>query len=72
MSPVFQAVRLELAFLIAGLASSVFSVWLYLVQDLAAAGIVVGLSAASIYSLGMFLLSSSEESARHQLQAVRR
>lgn len=72
MSSVPQAVRLKLSFLIAGFASSVFSVWLYLVQDLATAGVVVGLSATSIYSLGTFLLATSDGSARHRLQAVRR
>lgn len=59
-----QDIRLKLPFVIAGLASFLFSVWLYFVQDETTAGIFVGLWVPSIHSLGTLLLAQTERSAR--------
>jgi hypothetical protein len=62
------AVRVKLAFMIAGFASFLFSVWLYFVQDETMAGIFVGLWVPSIHSLGTLLLSPTDmrNSREHQ------
>lgn len=51
------ALRAKLPFVIAGLASFLFSVWLYFAKDETTAGIFVGLWVPSIHSLGTLLLS---------------
>lgn len=65
-----QAVRLKLPFVIAGLASFLFSVWLYFVQDETTAGIFVGLWVPSIHSLGTLLLAQIDTPARVEAQEV--
>jgi hypothetical protein len=64
MPTVPQSLRLKLPFLIAGLASFLFSVWLYFVQDEPMAGVFVGLWVPSIYSLAALLLTSVERTER--------
>lgn len=59
-----QDIRLKLPFVIAGLASFLFSVWLYFVQDETTAGIFVGLWVPSIHSLGTLLLAQTAAPAR--------
>ena len=59
-----QDIRLKLPFVIAGLASFLFSVYLYFVQDETTAGIFVGLWVPSIHSLGTLLLAQTDTSAR--------
>ena len=65
-----QDIRLKLPFVIAGLASFLFSVWLYFVQDETTAGIFVGLWVPSIHSLGTLLLAQTAAPARLQAQEV--
>ena len=65
-----QDIRLKLPFVIAGLASFLFSVWLYFVQDETTAGIFVGLWVPSIHSLGTLLLAQTAAPARLEPQEV--
>lgn len=64
MPVVPQDIRLKLPFVIAGLASFLFSVYLYFVQDETTAGIFVGLWVPSIHSLGTLLLAQTHAPAR--------
>jgi hypothetical protein len=66
-----QSLRLKLPFVVAGLASFLFSVWLYFVQDETTAGIFVGLWVPSIHSLGTLLLAQVDTPQLSETHAVR-
>lgn len=58
LHPVIGRFRYKLPFMIAGLASMVFAIYLYFVEDDQMAGIFVGLWVPSIHSLGTLVLSA--------------
>ena len=71
MSSITPELRAKLPFLLAGLASFFFSVWLYFIADEKTAGIFVGLWVPSIHSLGTLVLSSRPEFEPAPLESQR-
>ena len=63
MKSLFTVLRLQIPFLVAGLLSFLFSVWLYFVADEKEAGIFVGLWVPSIHSLGTLMLTATKQPA---------
>ncbi len=71
MSKIPRSLRVRIPFLIAGIVSFVFSVWLYFVKDDTSAGIFVGLWVPSIFSMATLLLAPAYEAAPDPMTEVK-
>ncbi len=72
MSKVHPALRVRIPFILAGVFSFLFSVWLYFVKDDTSAGIFVGIWVPSIFSFATLLLGPVADPARARAVEVDR
>ena len=71
MPPINLAIQAKLPFIVAGIASFLFSVWLNFVKGETTAGIFVGLWVSSIHSLGTLLFTPIDAPARRDTRDLR-